>query len=372
MTIQYGTQAADTIDGTEENDILYGWAEGDNENSESGDDKLSGKGGNDELYGGTGNDTLDGGVGADTLIGGTGNDTYIVDSTGDIITEYDGGGIDTVNSSISYTLGDWIENLTLTGTSAIDGTGNSFDNTITGNEGKNILRGEAGNDTINAGGLGSNGSPSKGGDTLYGGSGNDTLTGTGNYFSELTYIYGEDGDDTLRANKAMMDGGDGNDNLSGKDSQLYGRSGNDTLYGYYTQQYGGDGDDKLSGGSASMTGGNGNDTLTGYPGNFNRFIFNSPTEGIDTISGSFNEGRLDIIQVSASGFGGGLTAVTILAPEQFVLGSSAADANNRFIYDNANGALFFDVDGIGVSQQVHIATLTNAPGITNKDIAVIA
>lgn len=74
-------------------------------------------------------------------------------------------GTDTVNSTVSYTLGDYLENLNLTGTAAIDGTGNSLDNVITGNSGNNVLTGASGADSL-IGGAGNDG--------LYGGSGDDT------------------------------------------------------------------------------------------------------------------------------------------------------------------------------------------------------
>ena len=71
---------------------------------------------------------LDGGAGADTMSGGAGNDTYVVDDAGDVVTEAAGEGTDTVRARVSYTLGANVENLTLTGTGAINGTGNALDN----------------------------------------------------------------------------------------------------------------------------------------------------------------------------------------------------------------------------------------------------
>ena len=129
------------------------------------DNYIIGNSANNTLTGNAGNDTLDGGAGADTMIGGAGNDTYIVDNTGDVVTENVNEGTDTVQSSVTYTLGANIENLTLTGSMAINGTGNTLANIITGNSANNTLTGNAGNDTL-AGGLGN--------DILTGGDGSDT------------------------------------------------------------------------------------------------------------------------------------------------------------------------------------------------------
>ena len=129
------------------------------------------------LVGNSGNNTLDGGLGADSLTGGAGNDTYVVDNAGDVVTEAANAGSDTVLSSVTYTLTDNVENLSLSGSAAIDGTGNELDNILTGNSGDNVLSGQGGRDQ------------------LLGGAGNDTLV-----FGESVEI-------------AKADGGTGNDTL---------------------------------------------------------------------------------------------------------------------------------------------------------------
>ncbi|HKA45805.1 MAG TPA: calcium-binding protein [Burkholderiales bacterium] len=116
-----------------------------------GNSVLSGDAGNDTLTGAAGPDVLDGGTGADTMIGGFGNDTYVVDDTGDAITENSGEGTDIVQSSISYVLGPNLDNLTLIGTAAIDGTGNADNNVITGNGNNNTLNGGGGVDELRGG-----------------------------------------------------------------------------------------------------------------------------------------------------------------------------------------------------------------------------
>ncbi|MBK1642607.1 hypothetical protein CKO12_12110 [Chromatium okenii] len=136
----------------------------------NGDNYLDGKEEDDQLIGGGGDDTLDGGTGKDTLTGGDGSDTYMVTNTEkDIIVETaKDGDQDVVESNVTYTLGDYLEVLTLTGTKAINGTGNELDNTITGNSAANILSADAGDDIINAG---------AGNDEIDGGEGNDVIDG---------------------------------------------------------------------------------------------------------------------------------------------------------------------------------------------------
>ncbi|MCG6576058.1 serine 3-dehydrogenase [Pseudomonas sp. AF32] len=122
------------------------------------------------LIGNAADNVLNGLGGADSMDGGAGNDVYVVDNVADTITEANASAteVDGVLSSVSYTLGTNLENLTLTGAAAINGTGNALDNVLTGNAGNNVLNGGAGNDQLNGG---------AGADTLIGGLGTDMLTG---------------------------------------------------------------------------------------------------------------------------------------------------------------------------------------------------
>ncbi len=102
------------------------------------------------ITGNSGDNILDGGAGADYMAGGTGNDTYIVDNIGDVVVETStlASEIDTVRSSVTYTLGANLENLVLTGTANINAIGNAQNNVLTGNDGDNQLNGGAGLDTM--------------------------------------------------------------------------------------------------------------------------------------------------------------------------------------------------------------------------------
>ncbi|HEY9905634.1 MAG TPA: calcium-binding protein [Candidatus Sericytochromatia bacterium] len=178
------TSNGDTITGNSRNNILDGRA---------GNDTLNGGWGNDTLLGGDGNDFLDGGRGNDSMSGGTGSDIYTVDSRFDRISESLNAGTDAVNASISYILGANVENLTLTDSANLSGTGNSLNNAIRGNAGNNTLSGGAGNDTLIGG---------DGNDILIGGAGNDSLSG-GN------------GSDRLNGYSTSLRGGPQSDRLSG-------------------------------------------------------------------------------------------------------------------------------------------------------------
>lgn len=194
-----------------------------------GDDTLIGADGNDSLSSGAGNDSLDGGAGADTLRGGLGDDLYSVDSVADVIVEGGSPGDDHVTSSVTWSLGANLEDLSLAGNLALNGFGNGLANGLQGNVAANQLSGSADNDTIDG---------SAGNDTLSGGAADDHLIGG----------LGRDN----------LDGGGGNDLLEGGDGNdsLVGRTGVDSLFG-------GAGNDKLvfDSSDAAIDGGAGQDAL---------------------------------------------------------------------------------------------------------------
>jgi Ca2+-binding RTX toxin-like protein len=160
-----GGTGNDKLSGGDGVDLLQAGSGNDSLLGEAGNDSLLGQDGTDTLTGLAGADTLDGGAGNDKMLGGTGDDSYVVNSAGDLVTELAAEGVDTVASSITYTLGADLENLTLTGSGAINGTGNQLGNLIVGNAGANNLSGAAGNDMLEGG---------AGNDTLAGGAGADT------------------------------------------------------------------------------------------------------------------------------------------------------------------------------------------------------
>lgn len=189
------------------------------------------------LIGNDGNNVLDGGIGADAMAGGLRNDTYVIDDVGDTVTEASTAGTDLVQSAVAFTLGINLENLTLTGTSHISGTGNTVANVLIGNDGNNLLDGKAGADAM-AGGLGN--------DTYVVDDSADTVTEAVNAGSDLVQSAVTF---TLGANieqLALIGGGhvDGTGNALA--NALTGNGGNNFLDG--------------KAGADSMAGGLGNDT----------------------------------------------------------------------------------------------------------------
>ena len=305
-------------------------------------DSLTGNTKNNILNGGAGNDTLNGGAGADTMIGGAGNDTFTVNLAGDIVTENLNAGTDKISSSVTYTLPVNVENLTLTGALAINGTGNDLNNKLTGNSAANQLTGGAGNDTLDG---------KAGIDTMLGGLGNDS------------YVVDNAGD-SITENSA-----EGTDKVSSKVTYtLPANVENLTLTG--TLAIDGTGNDqanKITGNSDNnqLSGGAGNDTLTGGAG---KDIFKFTTAGhVDTITDFIVAD--DTIQLENAVF----TSLTTgaLAASQFRIGAKALDANDYIIYDNAAGKLLYDADGNGAGAAVQIATIGVGLSMTNADIVVI-
>jgi serralysin len=265
---------------------------------------------NNKLTGNDVHNVLDGGAGADTMAGKKGNDTYIVDNAGDKVIEGKKAGIDTVKSSVNFTLPANVEKLVLTGTTNINGVGNELANTITGNSGKNTLNGGAGNDKLN------------------GGAGNDKLNG-------------------------------GN----GKDS-LIGGTGNDTLQGAK-------GNDVLNGGAGSdfLDGGAGKDKMTGGAGvDYFRFATKLGTSNVDTITDfkvDTDKIQLDDRVFAAIG--------PSLAKSEFVANASgeAKNGSQHILYSKSSGELFYDADGKGGAAKVHFATLSAGLALDHLDFLVI-
>ncbi|MFM6553644.1 MAG: beta strand repeat-containing protein, partial [Microcystis panniformis] len=331
----------------------------------SSNNSLTGNNGNNRLEGLAGNDNLNGGLGNDTLVGGSGNDNYTIDG-GDTLIENLNEGTDTVTASFTYTLGNNLENLNLSGNAAINGTGNNLNNSLNGNSGNNLLLGLEGNDSLDG---------KAGNDTLEGGAGDDTYTiDVGDTITENANA----GTDTVKVGFASYTLTTNFENLTltgtlaingtgnSSNNLLTGNNAANTLTGL-------DGNDTLLGGSGNDTlvGGNGNDVLTGGSG-LEQFVLNAPGTGIDSIT-DFKVID-DTLVVSASQFGGGLTLGTAIDSSQFRIGAgatTATTADHRFIYNSTNGALFFDADGSATTAMaIQLATLSPQLALTAGDFIV--
>lgn len=260
-----GNAGANAITGNADSNRLTGL---------DGNDQLRGDRGNDVLIGGAGGDMLNGGPGDDRMEGGSGNDTYVVTSNLDRVIESSAAnGTDLVKSSLSYVLGDHLENLELIGDADIWGRGNGLGNRITGNDGDNELSGVDGNDILDGG---------RGSDLLRGGAGDDqyyvniltdqivegAFGGTDTVYTSIPFTPSARFTLPDQVENAVMRGvsnagavGNWLDNVMKGNSGhnvLLGEGGNDTLVGN-------SGDDTLEGGVDidTLLGGDGDDYLMG-------------------------------------------------------------------------------------------------------------
>ena len=348
-----GTPGA-TIVGTAGNDSLTGT---------EGNDTISGLAGNDTINALGGDDTLDGGAGIDNLNGGLGNDTYVV-TAGDVLS--DTGGVDTVQSGVTWALADGFENLTLTGTAGADGTGTNGTNLIIGNSARNFFNPRGGDDTIQAGAgndivaLGGGGVANYGNKVIDGGAGFDTL------------------DFGIAKSAIVLDLGAGT--LVGG-----GTTGGSASLTSIESVIGGAFDDRLSGsaGADSLAGGAGNDILDGRGGNdsltggagADAFVFDTApaTGNVDLVTdfvSATDKLDLDNAVFTALGANGNFAA----GDARFAAGAgftSGHDASDRIVYDTSTGNLYYDADGSGAGASQLVATIQGHPAVAATDIAVI-
>ena len=176
-----------------------------------------------------------------------------------------------------------------------------------------------------------------------------------NYGDATNYVlYGTFNDNSI-------DGGEGDDSITGG----FGR---DILRG-------GNGNDSISGeqGDDTLVGSLGNDLLTGGSGT-DKFRFNSFNEGNDTIT-DFNATDGDKIEVPEFSFGQVLSSddpeTRAIQESIFELGSSATNADTRFIYNSSTQQLFYDRDGNDSNfDPVALATFEGAIDLTANDIVL--
>lgn len=331
--------------------VITGGSASDRIATRSGDDRLFGRGGEDTLEGGRGDDILDGGTGRDRMVGGTGDDLYYVDKSGDVVVEDCDGGVDSVGSRVDHVLRPNVENLILLG-GAVRGTGNALDNVITGNYANNKLDGGAGQDRL-AGGAGN--------DTYYvdhagdravevGGQGIDLVN------SSVSFTLGDHVENlTLTGTGTIAGTGTAHANrITGNAAAnvLKGRAGHDSLDG--------------GGGADRLHGGTGNDTLNGGSG-ADRFYFDTRLDQSSNVDQILDFVRADDTIFLDRDVFAGIAANGTLAAGAFRLGTAAADANDRILYDQATGRIFYDADGAGGAAAVLFAQVAGGTTLTHAD-----
>ncbi len=324
------------------------------------DNEITGNENPNTLEGMDGDDLLDGGTGADILRGGRDDDVYVVDHVQDSVAEVSGelGGIDTVRSSISYTLGAFTENLVLTGSSAIDGTGNSLNNEITGNSAANRLAGGDSPTGDEMTGLGGN-------DTYIANSvlddifeapsgGFDTVISSDTHFLSLNV-------ERLILTGTFDRGGFGNNQVN----SITGNSGDNTIRGH-------GGNDALRGGAGDdrIFGGKGNDSLRGDAGT-DRFYFDTQLNASTNVDHLVNYTPADDWIILDLDVFEGIDRFGLLHPSAFRLGTSAQDSSDRILYDPATGKLRYDEDGVGGEAAILFATVPDGTPVTYADFFTI-
>ncbi|HEV2746335.1 MAG TPA: M10 family metallopeptidase [Allosphingosinicella sp.] len=286
---------------------------------------------------------LDGAAGADRMAGGNGNDVYRIDQSGDRASEREAGGVDKVQSLVSFRLGAEVEQLQLTGTDPVHGTGNALANQITGNAAANRLDGRAGADRM-AGGAGDDlYMIDHGGDLAIerAGGGIDQVSSTVSCVLraelENVELLGRRAiDATGNAAANLMIGNIGGNDIDGRAGadHVFGRAGNDRLLG-------GEGADS--------------------------FYFDSALDrlaNVDALPDFVRED--DTIYLDRSIFSA-IAADGRLAADAFHRGSAAADAQDRILFDETTGNLRYDPDGTGDAPAILFARLGEGVGITNLD-----
>jgi Ca2+-binding RTX toxin-like protein len=397
---------------------------------DAGAASVYGRSTSDILFGNTSDNKLDGREGADALIGGSGSDTYYVDNIDDQVVE-DRGFLDrdTVVTSVSYTLGSYLEDMTATGADSINLTGNELINRLIGNDGDNVLDGGMGGDLM-SGGAGNDtyhvDSPddqivewdNQGLDhvvttvsqALRGGLENLTATGSvevtlsGNDLDNAiagntaaNFIYGNAGRDTLNGGGGsdVMEGGVGDDvyyvdssddkvletGSGGTADRVYARS-SYTLASYVEQLYA-DGSGSISltgngssntivgnGGANKINGGSGRDYLTGGTGR-DAFIFSTKLSKTSNLDKIIDYKMADDTIYLENAVFRKLTKTGTLSKSSFVLGSKAKDKDDFVLYDKVKGYLYYDADGSGKGAAVAFAKLAAGLKMASSEFKVI-
>jgi Ca2+-binding RTX toxin-like protein len=311
----------------ETDDAILGLGGNDTISGAGGNDTIEGGAGNDTLNGGAGNDSLDGGAGNDSMAGGAGNDTYVVNAALDVVSEVAGEGIDTVRSSVSFTLADQVENLVLTA-AGLTGIGNGLGNAITGTSGSDTLDGAGGADTM-TGGLGN--------DTYRIDNAGDIVseaagagTGVDTVVSAIDYVLGANLENLVLSGAARSGTGNALSN------SLTGTAFNDTLDGGALAD--------------TMAGGLGDDTY--FADNAGDSVVEGGSAGTDTVVASVNYAlglnveNLTLTGAARSATGNGLAnVITGTAFNDTLDGGALADTmdgglgDDTYIVDNAGDTI---------------------------------